>query len=248
MSRKLGPRGAHRLAFPLLAGLLAAIVLWRRVGAAGREAPRWYDLVYRASYLLGFRPWGRDVPAADLVDLVQGPSPLPPGRALDLGCGTGTNSVYLARQGWEVTGVDMVRTALAMARRKAAAAGVSPRFVEGDVTRLRECGVGDGYTLLMDFGCFHTLPEDRRAAYVEGVTEVAAPGATLLLVGFTRRPKLAPLAASATAKEMRERFDGRRWELVSARPMSAEALAAAGAARAAQWFEPWSYRLRRLPS
>ncbi|HYB34510.1 MAG TPA: class I SAM-dependent methyltransferase [Mycobacterium sp.] len=81
--------------------------------------------------------------------------------------------------------------ALTAARPKATAAGVTPRFVEGDVTRLHDLGVGDGYTLLLDFGCFHTLPEDRRPAYVTSV-RVAAPGATLLLCGFKRPPKAAP--------------------------------------------------------
>src|SRR5438128_2069168 len=97
---------------------------------------RWYDFVYRASYRLGFTPWDRGVPPPGLVELVEGPAALPAGRAIDLGCGTATNTIYLARRGWEVTGVDMVPQALETARQRAAAAGVSPRLVQGDVTRL----------------------------------------------------------------------------------------------------------------
>ena len=85
-------------------------------------------------------------------------------RALDLGCGTGTDTLYLATHGWDVTAVDMVPQALATARQKATAAGVSPRFLKGDVTRLHDLGVGDGYTLVLDFGCFHTLPRTSAAA------------------------------------------------------------------------------------
>jgi hypothetical protein len=75
------------------------------------------------------------------------------------------------------------------------AASISPRFVEGDLTRLRDLGFGDGYTLLLDFGCFHTLPQDRRDAYVQSASEVAAPGNMLLLYGFQRPPRLAPMQA-----------------------------------------------------
>src|SRR5260370_14518015 len=78
----------------------------------------------------------------ELVSVVEGPGKLEPGKALDLGCGTGTNSIYLARHGWETTGVDFVPRAIAQARRKAAAAGASPRFLVGDVTRLTDLGMG----------------------------------------------------------------------------------------------------------
>ena len=134
-----------------------------------REGLRWYRLVYWLAYRLGLAVWRRPAPPAELVDLVEGSSPLPAGRALDLGCGTGTDSIYLATHGWDVTGVDTVPKALAIAGRAAAAAGVAPRFIAGDVTRLSDLGVGDGYALLLDFGCFHTLPEDRRSAYVASI-------------------------------------------------------------------------------
>ena len=62
----------------------------------------------------------------------------------------------------KVTGVDMVPKALAGARDRAAAAGVSTTFAEGDVTRLEDLGLPDDFTLLLDVGCFHTLPLDRR--------------------------------------------------------------------------------------
>jgi SAM-dependent methyltransferase len=225
-----------------LAGLLAALLLWRRRSGTRVEGARWYGFVYRTAYLLGLKVWDRGVPTADLVDLVEGASA--PGRALDLGCGTGTDSIYLAQHGWDITGVDMVPKALAIARRKAAAAGVSPRFVEGDVTRLQDFGVGDGYTLLLDFGCFHTLPRDRRDAYVQSVFEVAAPGAMFLLYGFKRPPRLAPMQAGLTAEEVHERFSDNRWELISAEPVRAEEIRAVGR-RVDETFEVWRYRLRR---
>jgi len=227
---------------PLLGGLLAALLLWRRSAGTAVEGARWYGFVYRTAYLLGLKVWDRGVPTADLVELAEGASA--PGRALDLGCGTGTDSIYLAQHGWDVTGVDMVPKALSIARRKAAAAGVSPRLVEGDVTRFHDFGVGDGYTLLLDFGCFHTLPQDRRDAYVQSVSEAAALGAKFLLYGFKRPPRLAPMRAGLTAEEVRERFSDDRWELISAEPVKADEIRAVGR-RVDETFEVWRYRLRR---
>ena len=79
---------------------------------------------FRAAYLIGFKPWDSGVPPPELTALVEGTDHLPPSKALDLGCGTGTNSIYLAQHGWEVTGVDVVGRAVSQARRKVAAAGV----------------------------------------------------------------------------------------------------------------------------
>lgn len=206
---------------------------------------RWYQVVYRLLYRVGVVFWQRNAPPDDLVALVEGPSPLPPGRALELGCGTGTDTTYLATHGWDVTAVDMVPKALATARRKASAAGVAPRFIEGDVTRLRDFGVGDGYDLVLDFGCFHTLPEDQRLSYVSGVSGAAAPGATFLLYGFKRPPKAAPIHGGLTAEEVQRRFCAAGWEVLNAEPASVET---PSAPRAADRFELWRYHLRRVAS
>ena len=163
-----------------------------------------YRLVYR--FRLAF--WDTFDTDRALVGLVQGPGALRAGRALDLGCGTGRNAVYLARHGWEVTGVDLVERAIARARRRAADHKVQVRFVHGDVTRLDELGIGDGFTLLVDFGCFHTVPIAQRDAYAAAVTKVAAPQATLWMWGLGIRPQV---GIGVTAEEVRTRFPG--WHL-----------------------------------
>jgi SAM-dependent methyltransferase len=224
-------------------GGLAAVALRRRDG--GRM--RWYRMVYRLAYRLRLTVWQRSAPPPDLIALVEGPSRLPPGRALDLGCGTGTDTIYLATHGWEVTAVDMVSKALATARRNAVAVGVSPRFLEGDVTRLHDLGVGDGYTLVLDFGCLHTLPEDQRDAYVVEVTAAAAPGATYLLSGFRHAPRAAPMRAALTVEEVRQRFGPAGWQLVRAERASAETIGIR-ALHADMGFEAWRYQLHRAPS
>jgi SAM-dependent methyltransferase len=203
---------------------------------------RWYGLVYRAFYLARLPIWERQKPPSELVELIEGAEPLAPARALDLGCGTGTDSIYLARHGWDVTGVDMVPEALAQARRNAERAGVSVTVQNAEVTRLGEVVHGT-FELLLDFGCFRTLPADQRTAYVKSVSAVSAPGATLLLYGFARPPRLAPIAASISADEVRERFSG-DWELASAERTTAAAIQVART-RADRAFELWRFRLQK---
>jgi hypothetical protein len=99
---------------------------------------------------------------------------------------------------------------------------------------------------LLDFGCFHTLPVASRDAYVDSVSAVAAPGAMLLLYGFAKPPKLAPMHAGISTDEVQRRFDHTRWELVSAGAVSTTAINVAGT-RADRSFELWCFRLRRLP-
>jgi SAM-dependent methyltransferase len=141
---------------------------------------------FRAAYLVGFKPWDSGVPPPQLVAVVEGSDALLPQKALDLGCGTGTNSIYMARHGWDVTGIDFVPRAVTVAKRKAAEAQVSPRLMVGDVTRLTELGIGTDYSLLLDLGCFHSIPDAGRDAYVRGVTALARAGAILLIFGFVR--------------------------------------------------------------
>jgi SAM-dependent methyltransferase len=141
---------------------------------------------YGTFYRFGRPPWDTGVTPPELLEMVEGPSALAPGRALDLGCGTGTNAVYLARHGWTATGVDFVPSAIARARRRARAAGVEPRFIAGDVTRLGEIGVVGPFDLVLDIGCFHGIPDALRSAYGDQVARATAPGATLLMFAFAQ--------------------------------------------------------------
>ena len=164
-------------------------------------------LVADLTYRLGLGPRPSDVPDHRLVELAEGPNRLAPGRALDLGSGTGRNAIYLAGHGWETVGVEMSGYAVEAARRKAAAQGVPARFVKGDVTRLPDLDIGPPFNLFMDGGCFHTIPPGLRDAYAESVTAVAAPGARLIMVGFRR-----PLGAGTQGDKLLRRLPG--WRLV----------------------------------
>jgi SAM-dependent methyltransferase len=102
--------------------------------------------------------------------LVQGP-----GRALDVGCGTGDNAIELAARGFEVTAIDIADRPLAIAREKAAAAGVAVDFRLADVTRVGQ--LGGAFDLIVDRGLLMSLFGERaRAAYASTLLRLTAEG------------------------------------------------------------------------
>lgn len=139
------------------------------------------------AYVRGFTPWDSGVPPPELIEVIEGARKLPVGRALDLGCGTGTTPVYMASKGWDVTGVDFVPRAIRRARARAEASGVSVAFLIGDVTQLHKLPIEPGFDLLFDQGCLHSLPEGAQPAYAREVTRMARSGATFLLYAFGRQ-------------------------------------------------------------
>jgi SAM-dependent methyltransferase len=142
------------------------------------------QLLFKTFYRLGFVPWdGHPLPTS-LKDLVEGENALAPATALDIGCGTGDNSIYLAKHGWQVTGVDFVAKAVDKARAKASANKLDIKFALADATRLSSEGVGTNFNLIVDNGCLHGMSAEDREAYVREVTAVAAPSGRLLLVEF----------------------------------------------------------------
>ena len=170
----------------------------------------WHRILFQLSYLVGMKPWDSGVSPPELIEWVEGPTALPPGRALDIGCGTGTNCKYLLDHKWEVTGVDFVPRALKAAKLKAPGA----KLIAGDVTKLEELGVSGPFDLMLDLGCFHSIPDSRRDAYAREAARVAAPGATSLIFAFGEK---GPGGIIATEDEIRRRF-GAQFDIAEVRP------------------------------
>jgi SAM-dependent methyltransferase len=141
-------------------------------------------LPYRLMYALGFTPWERRNIAEAWRPLFEGPLAMEPGRALDVGCGSGRDAVHLAGHGWRVTAVEFVDKALARAKERAAEEGVEVQWIQADVAELGRLGLQPGYTLLYDFGCIQGLPDSARRGAAGGMTDLAAPGARLLFLAF----------------------------------------------------------------
>ncbi len=200
---------------------------------------------YRLSYAVGFHPWedlADHQPFADaLLALVeqeeQGRTP-PYGNALDLGCGSATWGSRLAARGWSVTGVDSVPRALRRAQDRIHDAGVEMRLVHGDVTRLRESGVGSGYDLVLDTGTFHGLTPAQRLDMGREVSAITAPHGTVILDCFSPRRR-GPLPRGCTQADVEQAFPG--WAVTAVVEADTDPDPIARAFR----FDEVFYRLRR---
>lgn len=124
-------------------------------------------------------PWDTGIPAPELVRTAAG---MPPGRALDVGCGTGTNLRYLAERGWEVTGVDFVPRAIAKARSKLK--DFPHTLLVADATKLDALELPGPFDLGLDMGCFHGLPASGRDGYARGLGRWLNRGAKYLLYAW----------------------------------------------------------------
>lgn len=121
-------------------------------------------------------PWDDPLPPPEVIDLLAGQTP---GRALDLGCGYGRASIYMARLGWEVDGVDFVPQAAAVAAERAREAGVDARFHIASVTDLGF--LRGSYQFILDVGCAHALNADGFYQYFNHIKRLLATGGKYLL-------------------------------------------------------------------
>jgi 2-polyprenyl-3-methyl-5-hydroxy-6-metoxy-1,4-benzoquinol methylase len=124
-------------------------------------------------------PWDTGISPPELMEFIH---THPPGTALDLGCGTGTNIITLARHGWQVTGIDFIPTAIRTAQQKVLAAGIKANLSIGDVSRLDHLKMP--FDLILDIGCYHHLDEPAKIAYESNIQRLLLPTGTFLLYGF----------------------------------------------------------------
>ncbi len=139
-------------------------------------------------------PWDTGISPPELLGFLR---IHPPGRALDLGCGSGTNVLTLAQAGWQVTGVDFALRAVNRARQRLRIANFKADLRVGDVTRLE--GITPPFDLVLDIGCLHGLTAQGKAAYMQNLPGLLAAGGTFLV--YARRVG-AETAAKAGLTEM----------------------------------------------
>ncbi len=110
-------------------------------------------------------PWAHDEATLFLAEIC---TKRPAGKALDIGCGAGTDSVYLAQRGWEVTSLDFVPKALEFTEHRAQQAGVSVIPVEADITQWQ---VPEPFDLVLDHGLLHNMDPVRYSAYRDRIID-----------------------------------------------------------------------------
>ncbi|MBI5933594.1 MAG: class I SAM-dependent methyltransferase [Chloroflexi bacterium] len=172
-------------------------------------------MIHRLRFLWMYlrRPsWDSGIAPPELMQYIQ---THPAGRAIDLGCGTGTNVLTLAQNGWQVTGVDFIPKAIRAAKRKTQNVKVDLRV--GDVTHLSGVrGINGPFDLALDIGCFHGL--ENKSKYLDELDRLLAPSGHWLLYGFFKPDS--QLSGRFDAAQRKPGLDATSVDLIHARGFS----------------------------
>jgi SAM-dependent methyltransferase len=158
------------------------------------EAERWDE-----RYRTGDLPWDTGKTSAELVRVIA-EQKIAPCKALELGCGTGTNSIWLAQQGFDVTALDI--SASAIQRARDIASRVAVRFLVGDV--LDPPRIEERFSFFFDRGCYHAVRRVDVAGYLRTLNNLTAPGAVgLILAGNAKEPPLQKGPPTVSEEDLR---------------------------------------------
>jgi SAM-dependent methyltransferase len=152
-------------------------------------------------YAAGDTPWDIGKPDINLIQTVTTMA-IEPCKALDIGCGTGDNSIWLAQKNFQVTGVDISEIVIEKAREKAADANVKCTFIVIDFLTNKIDGAPFGFAF--DRGCFHSLNSDEeRQSFAENVAaHLEKDGLWLSLLGNADEQRQGPSPPERTARDI----------------------------------------------
>lgn len=171
------------------------------------------DRDWNGRYAAHQTPWDSGRPSRELQNVLSEHN-IPRGRALELGCGTGTNSVYLAQQGFTVTALDCSPLALEQGRRKARAAGVQIEFLEADVQNFQ--AAGGPFAFIFDRGCYHCCRKVNLPGYLQTLRDNSAPGTWFLCLAGNANEQTEEGPPRVTEQEIRNEL-GSLFEIVQLR-------------------------------
>lgn len=132
----------------------------------------------------GIPPWDVGHPQPYFETIIKN-GEIKPGRALDIGCGRGDNAIMLAMNGFDVTGIDLVKDAIADAKAKAIEYYVKVNFIEGDVLKLDQLFNEAEFNIVIDSGLFHVMTDEERPTFVQQVHRVLKVGGKYFMLCFS---------------------------------------------------------------
>jgi cyclopropane fatty-acyl-phospholipid synthase-like methyltransferase len=159
-------------------------------------------------------PWDIGRPQPVFVRLAEGNEIV--GPVLDVGCGTGENALYLAARGFEVTGVDAVKAAIAAARDKARSRGLDAAFIVHDALDLGTLGVA--FTTVIDSGLFHSFEDDEREPFRRSLAAALRRGGRYFMLGFSDRETRSGGPRRLRRAEIEQVFDRPPFRVLSIEP------------------------------
>lgn len=130
-------------------------------------------------WYFGRPKWDTGISPPELLDFIEHHKPA---RAIDIGCGTGTNTITLAKAGWQVTGADFAPRAIRLAKQKLKLNRAQADLRVSDATNLK--GILGPYELALDIGCFHSIQKDGKAKYLKQLDRILTPNGFWLMYGF----------------------------------------------------------------
>ncbi|MBY9004295.1 MAG: methyltransferase domain-containing protein [Candidatus Lokiarchaeota archaeon] len=150
-----------------------------------------YDKDYFNRRYMGMPPWEDNEPRSFVKELIE--SGLS-GKILDVGCGTGANVIYLAKQGLDITGIDFSEMAIMKARDYAKKVGIEATFFVRDFFNLPKDE--EKYDTIIDCGLYHSFSYKDKEMYAEVIESLLNPGGTLYMFctneNFGSGPKIVP--------------------------------------------------------
>jgi len=149
-------------------------------GPEGMKLIERWDQKYRDGR---WPPWNNNLPAAPVLKEAVEKGAVKPCRTVVLGCGSGSNAIFLAKKGFDVTAIDVAPSALGIAMTDAKKAGVNVRWVLADVLALPEL---KPYDLVFDRGCYHNVRYVDAAGFVASVKQLSRPGTRCFLLSCNR--------------------------------------------------------------
>jgi len=126
-------------------------------------------------------PWDTNISPSELIDFLDQHAP---GRALDIGCGTGTNLIRMAEYGWQVEGIDYIRKAVRTAKQKLQGKNLPISVFQGDFLSFKK--LQGPYDLILDIGCYHSLPDENKRSYENKIENLLATKGYYLINGYLK--------------------------------------------------------------